>query len=55
MMEHIVHIYTKYIVHITTKYRQSHQTAVRHRMALQRDSDVAACAELPTIYHFELS
>ena len=25
MMEHIVHIYTKYIVHIGTKYRQSHQ------------------------------
>ena len=54
-MEHIVHIYTKYIAHIGTKYRQQHQIAARHRKVLQRDSDVAAYAELPTIYHFASS
>jgi hypothetical protein len=53
-MEHLVHIYTKYIAHIGTQYRQHHQKASRHRKALQRDSEVAAYAKLPTIYHFAL-
>jgi hypothetical protein len=55
MMEHLVHIYTKYIVHIGTQHRQIHQTIARHRKVLQWDSDVAAYAKLLTIYHFALS
>jgi hypothetical protein len=55
MMEHLVHIYTKYIVHIGTQHRQIHQTIARHRKVLQRDSDVAGYAKLLTIYHFALS